>query len=408
MRELIRSAFVIGRRDFTATVFSRSFLLFLIGPLFPVLMVVMFGGSGARISSEADKPVIAVVMSQSEFARLNAARGQLAGAFDQAPLVTLSRVAPQPDRDALRQRLLTQQQPPVLGVLDGGLDAPRFVGAVNPEGTTVRQLRLLIDQARRAEARAGPEGEPMLVTPTGRSAGSLSTARALTARAGQAILFLLTILLAGMLLSQLIEEKSNKVIEILAAAVPVDAIFVGKLFAMLLTSLLGIAVWACAGAAAIAIFASNGVGSLPPPAVGWPAFLALVLIYFAMSYLLIGSAFLGIGAQASTVREVQTLSMPVTMAQVVIFAVASAAVGQSDSVAGIAAAAFPLSSPFAMIARAAESPAIWPHLVAFIWQGLWVALILRIAARLFRRSVLNSGPRRKWWRPATRRSASAR
>ena len=39
-----------------------------------------------------------------------------------------------------------------------------------------------------------------------------------------------------------------------------------------------------------------------------------------MSYLLLGSIFLGIGAQASTAREVQTLSMPVTMAQVVIFA----------------------------------------------------------------------------------------
>ena len=197
-----------------------------------------------------------------------------------------------------------------------------------------------------------------------------------------------------MLLSQLIEEKSNKVIEILAAAVPVDAIFVGKLFAMLLTSLLGIAVWASAGAAAIAIFSTNGVGSLPPPAVGWPAFLALVFIYFAMSYLLIGSAFLGIGAQASTVREVQTLSMPVTMAQVVIFAFASAAVGQSDELRRDRRRRFPLSSPFAMIARAAESPAIWPHLVAIAWQALWVALILRFAARLFRRSVLNSGPRR--------------
>ena len=201
-----------------------------------------------------------------------------------------------------------------------------------------------------------------------------------------------------MLLSQLIEEKSNKVIEILAAAVPVDAIFVGKLFAMLAMSLLGIAVWTGAGVAAAALYAPHGVGSLPPPAVGWPAFLALVFIYFAMSYLLIGSAFLGIGAQASTVREVQTLSMPVTMAQVVIFAFASAAVGQSDGLAGIAAAAFPLSSPFAMIARAAESPLIWPHLVAIAWQALWVALIVRFAARLFRRSVLNSGPRRKWWR----------
>ena len=398
MPELIRSAFVIGRRDFTATVFSRSFLLFLLGPLFPVIMGVMFGGIGARISSEAERPVIAVVMSEGEFARINDARSQLASAFEEAPLVKVERVDPEANREALLRRLLVQQKPPVLGVLHGTLAAPRFIGAVNAEGTTVRQLRFLIDQARRAEALASAPGQPLAVTLTGRSAGSLSTARALTARAGQAILFLLTILLAGMLLSQLIEEKSNKVIEILAAAVPVDAIFVGKLFAMLVMSLLGIAVWASAGAAAIAIYSTHGIASLPPPAVGWPTFLTLVLVYFAMSYLLIGSAFLGIGAQASTVREVQTLSMPVTMAQVVIFAVASAAVGQPDSAAGIAAAAFPLSSPFAMIARAAESPAIWPHLVAIAWQAMWVALILRLAARLFRRSVLNSGPRRKWWR----------
>ncbi len=44
MSELIRAAFVIARRDFTATVLSRTFLLFLLGPFFPVLMVVVFGG----------------------------------------------------------------------------------------------------------------------------------------------------------------------------------------------------------------------------------------------------------------------------------------------------------------------------------------------------------------------------
>ncbi len=398
MRELIRSAFVIGRRDFTATVFSRSFLLFLLGPLFPVIMIVIFGGIATRIASEAAQPVVAVLLSESEFARLNDARGQLASALIDVPLVKFRRFQPLAGRDSVKPLLSNAQDPPVLGVLDGTLAKPRFVGAVNAEGTTVRQLRFLIEQARLADAPARPKGEPLLVTLTSRSAGSLSSARANTARAGQAILFVLTILLAGMLLSQLIEEKSNKVIEILAAAIPVDAIFVGKLFAMLAISLLGIAVWASVGAAAVASFSTGGANGLPSPAVGWPAFLFLLFIYFAMSYLLIGSAFLGIGAQASTVREVQTLSMPVTMAQVVIFAFASAAVGLADHPIGLAASVFPLSSPFAMIARAAESPAIWPHLIAIVWQGLWVALILRVAARLFRRSVLNSGPRRRWWR----------
>ena len=53
----------------------------------------------------------------------------------------------------------------------------------------------------------------------------------------------------------------------------------------------------------------------------------LGIAYYSISYLLLGAMFLGIGAQASTVREVQTLSMPVTMVQVMIFCLASAAVG---------------------------------------------------------------------------------
>ena len=51
-----------------------------------------------------------------------------------------------------------------------------------------------------------------------------------------------------------------------------------------------------------------------------------------------------------------------------------------------------------MIARAAEQPGLWPHLLAIGWQLVWVALILRLGSRLFRRSVLQSGPTRRWWR----------
>jgi ABC-2 type transport system permease protein len=55
-----------------------------------------------------------------------------------------------------------------------------------------------------------------------------------------------------------------------------------------------------------------------------------------------------------------------------------------------------------MIARAAELPDLWPHLLALVWQAIWVALILKLAGQLFRRSVLKSGKsRRRWWRRKT-------
>jgi ABC-2 type transport system permease protein len=397
--ETIRAAFVIARRDFTATVLSKTFLLFLLGPLFPIMLGMGMVGIGAQVDRNAKAPPVAVISSRADFELLTAARDRLSPLADAQPLVELRHVSPEPDLARLRSRLLSDEANPVIGVLDGGLAAPHLSGAVVSRSRTARQVGLFIDEARRMRSQQPPGGAPLSLTPTTDTGGLKAFSRSVTARIGQALLFVLTILLAGMLLSQLIEEKSSKVIEVLAAAVPIDAIFLGKLFAMLATSLTGIAMWAIAGTIAIAALSTGGVGGLPQPAVGWLAFIALILVYFSMSYLLIGATFLGIGAHASTAREVQILSMPVTMAQLVLFGFASLAVGQPNSPEAIAAAVFPLSSPFAMIARAAEMPGLGPHLLALAWQAIWVALILRVAGAIFRRSVLKSGKSgRRWWR----------
>jgi ABC-2 type transport system permease protein len=391
---LLRSAWVVGRRDFTATVFSKAFIFFLIGPLFPVLLAGLFGGIGARVASQAEQPRVAVIAPASDFAKLAIAREQLGEAMGDRPIVELVAVPPRPDTQAQVRELLASKQHSVVAVLTGAFDRPRLTGAVDKDGTIAGQLGLLLSAAQ-----SGPK--PLEVTPTARSSGSVDRTRSITAQTGQMILFFLTIILAGMTLSQLIEEKSNKVIEVLAAAVPIESIFVGKLFAMLATSLVGIAVWLSVGIAAMAMFTHGGAGSIPAPAVGTAAFLILTLIYFAMNYLLLGSVFLSIGAQASTVREVQTLSMPVTVAQVLIFGFAALAVGSPDSPMAIAGAVFPLSSPLVMVARAAEKPELWPHLIAIVWQVLWIALVVSVSARLFRRTVLKSGPaKRRWWKKA--------
>jgi ABC-2 type transport system permease protein len=118
----------------------------------------------------------------------------------------------------------------------------------------------------------------------------------------------------------------------------------------------------------------------------------LAVIYFTMNYLVIGSVFLTIGSIAATVREVQTLSMPATMAQVVVFFVATLALANSGGPVELGAILFPLSSPYAMLARAAVEESLWPHLLAIAWQALWVVLFIRAGASLFRRKVMKSGP----------------
>ena len=388
MMRSLRSAWVIARRDFAATVLSKTFIFFLLGPLFPLLLGGLFGGIGARVATQTAQPVVAVVMSQHEFEALWQARQRLAEAAGEGNVVRLVGYPREDDNDALVKRLLRSKDPPIRAVLTGWFGDPRLIGEVRKGDETSRQVAYLLDRAVMPD---GPRSPTLDVEPTRQARASLAKGRALTAQLGQMILFFLTILLSGMLLSQLIEEKSNKIIEVIAAAAPIDSLFMGKLFAMLAASVIGIVVWVGTGALLIEYFAKGGVASLPPPAVGWGGFIGLGILYFTMNYLLLGAVFLSIGAQASTVREVQTMSMPVTFMQVLIFGLAATAIGAPNSNWALGAAIFPLSSPMVMIARAAELAELWPHVVALVWQALWVALILHLGARMFRKTVLKSG-----------------
>jgi ABC-2 type transport system permease protein len=389
----LQSAFVIGRRDFIATVWSKTFAFFLIGPLLIIGMSFAFGMIGERISRQEFRTRVAVIAPVAEFAAIERVRTGLNGAFGERGLPELVHAEPDYDLDLQTRTLLAARDQRIVAVLSGVPARPRLTGALSEAGPIRKQMALVLDQLRQqreleaAGRRIAPA--PVELVKVEESAGSLAKSRAVTAQVGQMLLFMLTVFLSTMLLSNLVEEKSSKVIEVLAAAIPVDSIFMGKLFAMLAVSMVGIVAWTAA--LAVGLTFSPFESGPPAPAVGWPVFAFLIILYYTTNYLLLGALFLGIGAQANSVREVQTLSMPVTIGQMLIFFFAVFAVGAYNGPLGLAAAAFPFSSPLAMVARAAQTPELWPHLVALVWQAFWVWLTIALGAALFRRNVLKSG-----------------
>jgi ABC-2 type transport system permease protein len=402
---LLSAAWVVARRDFVAILWSRSFIFFLLGPLFPLVVGALAGGIGQRVESAAAVPKIGIAMRGADVDRMTAARATLAGELGPAmpEIVVLRRLSPGEAFDA--RAVLERREGNLAAVLTGTPAAPVLTATAERLQWWRGPVGLVAATAERASPSTFPKVETREVAASG---ASDARARMRTAQAGQVILFLLTMLLAGMVLSNLVEEKANKIIEILAAAIPMDAVFLGKLFAMLAVSLVGIAVWATAigGMLGLSGFehmfgGAIGFGNLPEPGVGWPLFLMLGVTYFAMAYLLLGAVFLAIGSLASTVREVQTLSMPVTMMQVFLFLFATLAVSDRGGWLEWTAMAFPFSSPFAMLARAAQEEAVWPHGVALLWQVFWVALSIKLGAAMFRKRVMKSGPqgaRKSRWR----------
>ena len=398
MKKILESAFVIARRDFVATVYTRTFILFLLAPLIMVGLAFGVGTVSAEADMEASRDRVAIVADSQTVEAVQHSRTRLVSGTSEQAFPELTAVAPAENVTVQAQALLADTESNYSAVLSGTLQRPVLTGPAGIEDGVGARVQLIVDEARRDLA-LQDRGVSVALEPLGRvmtdqAAGNLRSVRHFIARAGQFIIFFVTLMLATLLLSNLVEEKSNKVIEILAAAVPLEAVFLGKLLAMLAMSVVGLVLWA----GMIAFASMIVVGLLPPwmqpppiaPAVGWPVFAVLIILYYATNYLLLGALFLGVGGQANSVREVQTLSMPITFLQMMVFLLAMTAVTDDAGMWTWLAYLFPLSSPLAMIALAAQSDSLWPHLLGLAWQTLWVLIIIRIGVMMFRRTVMKS------------------
>ncbi len=388
MKEIFRAALVIGRRDFTAIIYSKAFIFFLLGPLFPVIVAVAAGSLGGKIAKDADRPVIGIALPSDDAAKILNARATLSKTlgkdyFTEMTVVDTKASGKEVDPTDYLKAKKTNLSVVVTGSLDSLVVTGTRGAVVNEEA----DIELIAGYARSKSPIALPK---IAVTIVAETANNDKQLRTITAQGAQVLIFMLTMLLAGMVLSNLVEEKANKIIEILAASIPMESVFLGKLFAMLAMSFLGIIVWGGVGFG-LASMAGTALPNFPTPAVGWPVFLILGVFYFALAYLMLGALFLGIGAMAATVREVQTLSMPVTMLQLINFFFASYTVTQIDQPIERIASIFPFSSPFAMIARAAQEPILWHHGVAIVGQLAFTALLLRVGVYMFKRNVMKSG-----------------
>jgi len=396
----LRQTFTIARRDFVATVFTPLFLVFLLSPLIMISFGVVGALGGSTLArGSVGKDRVVVIAPPAEQADWESADKRLRTVFRNSeappPLVVVPAKA-----DPARQARDSFETPDfdASAVLYGSAARPQIVYSAQGERTAA-YLAALADAVMRDRASGGaaelskPTKTPLVRSSPGKAGHSQAAFFAVFG------IFFLTLFLSGQAVGTMAEERSNKVIEILAAAVPLESVFLGKLIGMFGVAVLFVTFWGTLIAQAplllpdspIKVFAEVG------PAVGLPMFVVLFAAYFTMAYMLLGAVFLGVGAQASTMREIQMLSLPITIVQMAMFGLASAAASNPGSTIALVAEIFPLSSPFAMAGRAANSAVLWPHALALAWQALWVGITILISARAFRRGVLKSGsgPRRK-------------
>jgi ABC-2 type transport system permease protein len=392
-RRTVRQTLTIARRDFTATVFTPTFLLFLLSPVFMLsFSLVGAGGASSMASGANEKTQIVAIVAPAQTGTIAAVDARLRKAFaggDAPPHLAVQTAGGDPAAQA--HAAFDGHATDASAALYGDLAHPTILYG----GQGRRDARYLAELAE-STLRAERSGAAPLSSAT---LTAIARNRASASGHGQAAffsvlgIFFLSLLLSGQAVGTMAEERNNKVVEVLAAAVPLEALFFGKLIGMFGSAILFVAFWGTLVSQIPHLMPAAYAGALGEigPAVGLPMFALLFFAYFAMAYMLLGAVFLGIGAQATTPRELQMLSLPITLVQVMMFGLALRAAAYPDTTIARVAEIFPFSSPFAMAAHAANSAELWPHAAALAWQALWVVIAITIGARAFRRGVLQSG-----------------
>jgi ABC-2 type transport system permease protein len=224
-------------------------------------------------------------------------------------------------------------------------------------------------------------------------AGKVSMADRLPSFAGFGmgiVLWSLILTGAGILLNSVIEEKQNRILEVLLTSASAPEIMAGKILGAAAVTATALLVWAA--------IATTLFGSQHPEVIGAVAALMLgkglalyFLIYFVGGYLMYAALFTTIGAFCETPREAQTLLGPLMILLTIPLVFMGQAVTRPDAPLLQALSWVPPFTPFLMAARAASGPPWWQVAGTAGLMFATTALELWVAGRAFRTGALSSG-----------------
>ena len=195
------------------------------------------------------------------------------------------------------------------------------------------------------------------------------------------------------LLSNTIEEKSNRIIEVLLASVTAGELMMGKLLGIGLSGLTTIAVWLLSFFLFITLYQSSQTELisqileviLSSELIPW-----FVFYYFA-GYALYSGVFLAIGSLCNTLKEAQAMMMPMIMIQIIPLAMMVFVVRDPDNTIVRAMSWFPLFTPYLMMNRAAADPPLVDVVGTTIVLLLSIVFVLWLSGKVFRMGVLRTG-----------------
>ena len=195
------------------------------------------------------------------------------------------------------------------------------------------------------------------------------------------------------LLSNTIEEKSNRIIEVLLASVTPLELMMGKLLGIGLSGITTIAAWLLSFFLFVVFYPGTETELITQffQVLMSSDLIPYFIFYFLAGYALYAGIFLAIGSLCNTLKEAQSLMMPMMMILIAPLVTMTFIAQDPNGTVARIMSWIPLFTPFTMMNRAAAQPPLTDIIGTTVLLVLSIALVLWLSGKIFRQGVLRTG-----------------
>jgi ABC-2 type transport system permease protein len=372
---------LVARREFVTQVRSRSFVIGI------VITLVFFAGMfllGAYISGQTSSRTLGVTPQAAGIRPALEQTAHLQGAE-----LTVREVDDAAGRAQVRDGSLD-------ALLTGAPGAYELVGLDSVDGNLQSLVQDAVAQQAVSAALAGAGVDPTQVASS--SALGVSTLEPADTGNGQrlAVAFVGTLLLffslsqyGSLVATGVVEEKQSRVVELLLATITPWQLLAGKVIGLGAVGLLQLVILS-----AIAGVGAGAAGLLVLPGAALGMF-AMVVLWYLLGFFLYASLYAAVGSTVSRQEELQSVVAPMIFLLLIPF-ILTLNLLPNDPRNGLATVLsfVPFFSQTVMPARYALGVApLWEVLVAAALAAAAIVVVVRVAGRVYRNSVLRTGAR---------------
>ncbi len=206
-----------------------------------------------------------------------------------------------------------------------------------------------------------------------------------------ALLFGVILGYGQVIMNGVLEEKNNRIIEIMLSSVDSFKLMAGKIMGIGSAGLTQVLIWM---AFAISLFTSN-VGFISGVKLSIDRNLFFFfIIFFVLGYLMYASFFAAVGAIAGNIQEAQQMMTPITYMILIPWIIGMGFSSSPNSTPMVLLSIFPLFTPILMLTRMTYVfPPLWQVYFSIFLLIITTFLIILITSKIFRTGILLYGKR---------------